>query len=158
MCSGEDKPVLYANAKAKERTLVLSPFSTDLRLERRSADSSVPNPEFNVRIKCRIELQGRVQRFEYWAYHWQDHGALQTMSDEVPAAVATFWYAHRCEATDDAVRLLLETRDVSLILSTSCDEGPLRKGGPKATIVMEVPYLTNGVDVLEGERLFAVEE
>ena len=76
------------------------------------------------------------------------------MVDDAPAAVATFWYARRCAATDDGVKLLLETCDVSSNLSTSCDEGPLRKGGPKANIIMEAPYLTNDGGVLEGERLF----
>ena len=156
MCSDTDKPVLYANAKAKERTLALIPFSTDLRLERNS-DASVPNPEIVVPIKCRIELHGRVQKFEYWAYHWQAHGAIQTTTGDVPAAVATFWYAHHCEATDDGVRLLKETREVSLNFSTSCEDRPLRKGGPTANIIMEVPYLTNGVEVIEGEKLFAIE-
>ena len=158
MCSDTDTPVLYANAKAKERSLALVPFSTDLRHERTSDASSVPNPEIVVPTKCRIELQGRVQKFEYWAYDWQAHGAMQTTTGDVPAAVATFWYAHRCEATDDAVRLLKETRGVSFNFSTSCEDGPLRKGGPKADIIMEVPYLTNGADVLAGERLFAVQE
>ena len=159
MCSDADtgKLVLYANAKAKERTLALIPFSTDLRVDRNSDDaSSVPNPEIVVPIKCRIELHGRVQKFEYWAYHWQTHGAAQTITGDVPAAVATFWYAHSCEATDDGVRLLKETREVTLNFSTSCEDGPLRKGGQKANIIMYVPYLTNGVDVLEGEKLFAI--
>ena len=154
ICSVEEKPILYANATARANALVRIQFSTYLRHGSMCKDSSEVHPEAAVQIKCRIEMQARVHRFHCWACEWEAPVVERTMVDDAPAAVATCWYTRRCAAIDGGVKLSLETCEVNLNLSTSCDGGPLRKGGPKANIIMEVPYPTNDGDVLDGERLF----
>ena len=156
LCSTEQadaKLRCFAAVKAKEETIVILPFSTDVGFARKSK---------SVKIQAEVNFAGRKQNFTLWAHAWTAHGSIRTADGDTPDSYPIFWHVLGCKNEQyegrDPVKLEWVVKEVKVPLMCQA-EAPLKKASSRVDVVFKVPMLTNATELHVGDfawKLFVI--
>ena len=143
----------FAAAKAKEETIAILPFSTDVGFAKKSQ---------SVKIQAEVTFGGRKQSFTLWAHAWTAHGSTRTADGDTPDSFPILWHVLGCEEEQyegrDPVKLEWVVKDVKVPLMCQA-EAPLKKASGRVDVLFKVPILTNATELHVGDfawKLFVI--